>query len=170
MERYTQRNFRNYFIADGGWDRALIKFPLDQRTIEVDYSSQGYEIRPVVPGGSPVWDSTDTDCSKLATKFLLSDLRLVGEATIAGIRSIEYTGLRPKSERWNVWLTPSLGCTQMKVIRYAHNRFGLPTSYSRSEVVAVQVGEPDTKLFQARIGLSTGSVIVSFWAQRALVD
>src|ERR1035437_6812887 len=121
LERYNQRNLRNYFIADGEWDRAQIKFPLERRTIEVDHFSHEYWIRPNVPGGSPVWDAADSDCSKLATAFLLSDLRRVGEAKIVGIRSIEYTGLRPKGERWYVWLAPSLGCTRMKDTRLDHH-------------------------------------------------
>jgi hypothetical protein len=152
MERYTQRNFRNYFIADNWWDRAHIKFPLEQRTIEVDHSSREYEMHSGVFGGLPVWDAADTDCSKLATAFSLSDLKRVEETIIAGFRSIEYTGLRSKTERRYIWLAPSLGCTQMKVIAYDHNWLGLPTSYSRLEVVSVRIGEPDTALFQAPSG------------------
>ena len=51
-----------------------------------------------------------------------------------------------------LWLSPSLGCTQMKVLTFAHNSIGLPTSYSRLELVVVKIGEPDKKLFEAPDG------------------
>lgn len=149
MERYSQRNFHNYLIPDTHWDRAFIKYPSEQRTIEVNHESKEYKIRSGVRGGISVWDSTDTDCSKMASAFGLSDLRRAGEATIAGFRTIEYMGSgKFEAKRMYVWLAPALGCTQVRTISYSHNGFGLPTSYCRLEAVWVQIGEPDSKLFQ----------------------
>jgi hypothetical protein len=152
MDSYTQKVYRNWVFAELGWDRTQIRFPAAQRTIDVDHSSKEYRVRPIVPGGSPVWDPTDSDCTKMALKFSLSDLMQVGEGVVAGIRTIRYTGVRRSKERKDIWLAPSLGCMQMLVITWSHNAFGLPTSYSREEAVFVQIGEPDELLFSAPTG------------------
>jgi hypothetical protein len=152
MEQHTQQNYRNWIVRDTQWDHVQIKFPLEQRTIEIDHSSKEYQVRSGVRGGLPVWDSDDSDCAKMALAFSLSDLKREGETVIAGFRSIRYTGLRSKKEREHLWLAPSLGCTQMMVVTSAHNTFGLPTAYSRSEVVSVRLGEPDKALFAAPKG------------------
>jgi hypothetical protein len=152
MERYSQKAYRNWFFLDTRWDRAQIKFPQDQRTIEVDHMTTEYEIRSGVRGGLTVWDPGDSDCTKSAGAFSLSDLKRQGEDMIAGFRSIYYTGLRSKRERMYLWLSPSLGCTQMRVLSVGHNSIGLPTSYSRLELVLVRIGEPDKTLFEAPNG------------------
>jgi hypothetical protein len=153
MERNSRREWRNYFILTSHWDTVQIKFPLEHRSIRIDNKTREYYERPVVPGGSPVWDAQDTDCAKLALAFDLSDLRRVtGETVIAGIPSIEYTGKRSKTERYSVWLAPSLGCTQMRVVTNDHSSFGLPTSHSQFEVVSARLGEPETGLFQVPTG------------------
>src|ERR1035438_3399682 len=89
MERNSRREWRNYVILDHDWDTGQIKFPLEQRTIRVDYRAREYSERVGVPGGSPVWDTADVDCAKLALRLGLSDLkRYPGETIIAGIRSV----------------------------------------------------------------------------------
>ena len=149
MERNSRREWRNYVILDSDWDTAQIKFPLEHRSIRIDHEAREYYEIPQVRGGSPVWDAGDSDCAKLALRFELSDLRRVaGYAVIAGTRSIQYTGKRSKTERYSVWLAPSLGCAQMRVVMTDHNSFGLPTLHSHFEVVSAQIGEPQTKLFQ----------------------
>jgi len=149
MERYSQRNYRNYLVLDSRWDRQFIKLVPEQRTIEVDHYAREYESRERVWGGIPVWDATDEDCVKMATAFDLTGLKRVGEETVAGVRSIKFTGSRSGSEHMFLWLAPSLGCTQMRVISKAHNSFGLPTLYARLEVKSVRLGEPDAELFRA---------------------
>ena len=133
------------------WDRAQIKFPQEQQTIEVDHLAREYEIFSGVRGGLTVWNPDDPDCTKMAVAFSLSDLRRQGEHFIAGFRSIGYTG-RSKHERWYVWLSPALGCTQMRVVTSVHNGIGLPTSYSRLELVSVRIGEPNKTLIEAPNG------------------
>lgn len=152
MERYTQQIYRNWLFRDGDWDRAQIKLPLEQRTVEIDHSSKEYETHSGLRGGMPVWDTDDRDCAKMASAFALTDLKREGESVIAGFRSIRYTGLRSRNEREYVWLAPALGCTQMMVVKSAHNGFGLPTSYSRSEVIFVRIGEPNKALFEVPTG------------------
>lgn len=150
MERYSQKAYRNWFLPDPQWqwDRAQIKFVREQQTIEVDHMAREYALRSGVRGGLTVWDAADSDCTKTALAFSLSDLKRQGEDVIAGFRSIGYTGLRSKHERTDVWLSPALGCTQMKVLTFAHNSIGLPTSYSRLELVLVRI-EPDERMFEA---------------------
>jgi hypothetical protein len=149
MERNSRREWCNYVILESDWDTAKIKFPAEQRTIEIDHGAREYSERVGVPGGVPVWDPDDVDCSKLASHLGLSDLKVyAGETIIAGIRSIQYTGMRSKSERASVWLAPTLGCTQMRVVIIDHNSFGLPTARSWFEVVSARIGEPDATLFQ----------------------
>jgi hypothetical protein len=153
MERNSRREWHNYVVLKSEWDTAQIKFPKEQRTIEIDYKNREYSERSGVRGGLPVWDPDDPDCTKLAIRFDLSDLkRIAGDTEIAGIRSIQFTGMRSKSERVSVWLAPSLGCTQMRLIRTDHNSIGLPTSHSSLEVVSARVGEPDDALFQVPSG------------------
>lgn len=141
--------YRNWFVLDMQWDRAQVKFPLEHKTVEIDHLAREYEVRSGVRGGLTVWDPEDSDCAKTALRFSLSNLARQGEDTIAGFRSIRYTGLRSKQERIKLWLSPSLGCTQMRVLTLAHNSIGLPTSYSRLELVLVEIGEPDRILFEA---------------------
>lgn len=149
MERNSRREWRYYVILESDWDTAQIRFPLKQRTIQIDHKAMEYYERAGVPGGSPVWDPADADCAKVAASTGLSDLKVfAGESFIAGIRSIHYTGMRSKTERASVWLAPSLGCTQMRVVTTDHNRFGLPTRHSQFEVVSALIGEPDLTLFQ----------------------
>ena len=153
MERNSRREWRNYFIPNADWDTAQIKFPLEHRSIRIDHKTGEYYERAVVPGESPVWDAEDAACGKLALRFDLSELkRVTGETVIAGIRTIEYTGKRSKTERYSVWLAPSLGCTQMRVVANDHNGVGLPTSHSVFEVVSAQIGEPQTALFEVPAG------------------
>jgi hypothetical protein len=109
-------------------------------------------VRSGVRGGLPVWASDDSDCAKMALAFSLSDLKREGENVIAGFRSIRYTGFHSKNEREYIYLAPALGCTQMMVVSSGHNSFGLPTSYSLSEVIFVRIGEPDEALFEAPTG------------------
>jgi hypothetical protein len=78
----------------------------------------------------------------------LSYLKRVGEVVIAGVRSIEYTGRQSSTSTTTVAFAPSLGCTQMRNIYRDYNRLGLPTAFSQSEVVSVQIGEPDPASFQ----------------------
>lgn len=151
LERYVQKSYRNYFWPDQSWDRASIRLPSERRTIDIDHLSREYRLSSFA-GGSPTWDAADTDCSKMAAAFLLKNLERIGEATIAGVRSVGFTGLRSKNDRSYVWLAPTIGCTQMRVIQYVENSFGLPTSHSRSEVISIEVGEPDAALFQAPAG------------------
>ena len=151
-ERYIQKAYRNWFVLDVQWDRAQIKFPLEQKTIEVDHLAREYEVRAGVRGGLTVWSPDDSDCAKTALGFSLSNLERQGEDAIAGFRSIRYTGLRSKQEHMYLWLSPSLGCTQMKVLTFAHNSIGLQTSYSRLQLVLVKIGEPDKVLFEAPDG------------------
>jgi hypothetical protein len=108
MERYSQKNYRNWFVLDMQWDRAQIKFPLEQRTIEIDHTSKEYEVRSGVRGGLTVWEPDDSNCTKMALALSLSDLKRQGEDVIAGFRSIRYTGLRSKNER--EYLTSSERC------------------------------------------------------------
>jgi len=95
-----------------------------------------------------VWDSNDADCRETANAFSLLDLKRVGEVVIAGVRSVEYEGRRSSTSRTTVALAPSLGCTQMRNIYRDYNRLGVPTAFSRTEAVSVQIGEPDPALFQ----------------------
>jgi hypothetical protein len=83
----------------------------------------------------------------MAVAFDLSDLKRNREGLVAGINCIRYTGVSAHKERVALWLAPSLGCTQMLVIRSGHNALGSPVSYSRIEAVSVQIGEPDSSLF-----------------------
>jgi hypothetical protein len=129
-------------------DLAQIVLPSQNETIKIDYITKEYEIRSGVRGGLTVWDPDDADCAKLATAFALSGLERVGDVVIAGIRAIEYTGKRSSTRRVTVALAPSLGCLQMRNIDRDYNRLWLPTSSHRSEVVFVQIGEPDPALFQ----------------------
>jgi hypothetical protein len=153
MERNSRREWCNYVIPKSEWDTAQIKFPKEQRTIAIDYRAKEYSERVGVRGGLPVWDPDDADCAKLALWFELSDLkRVMGETVIAGIRSIPYTGVRSKTERVSVWLAPSLGCTQMRLVSADHNSIGLPTSHSWMEVVWARIGEPDAALFKVPAG------------------
>lgn len=148
MERYSQRIYRNYFVLDIKYDRGLIRFPVEMRTTEVDHEAEEFSSRSGVPGGFPVWDADNKDCTKTASRFELDGLEQVGEETVSGVRSIKFTGSRSESEYMYLWLAPSLGCTQMRVISKAHNSFGLPTLYSRQEVKSVRLGEPDAELFR----------------------
>jgi len=144
MERYSQRNYRNYLVLDSQWDRQFIKLVPEQRTIEVDHRAREYESRDRVRGGLPWWDPTNKDCVKSA-----SGLQRVGEETIAGVRSIKFEGSESKTLRTQLWLAPSLGCTQLKLISYDYNKLGLPISYFRREAKSVRLGEPDAGLFRA---------------------
>ena len=90
--------------------------------------------------------------AKTAAALLLTGLKRIGEATIAGVRSVGFTGLRSRNDRRYVWLAPSMGCTQMRVIEHAENSFGLPTSHTQSEVISIELGEPDAALFKAPSG------------------
>jgi hypothetical protein len=153
MERNSRREWHNYVVLKSDWDTAQIKFPKDQRTIAIDHKDKVYSERAGVRGGLPIWEPEDADCTKLALRFELSNLkRVLGETVIAGIRSIQFTGIRSKTERVSVWLAPSLGCTQMRVVSSGYNSFGLPTSHSRLEVVSARIGEPDITLFQVPAG------------------
>jgi hypothetical protein len=153
MERNSRREWRNYFILDSDWDAAEIKFPLEHRSIRIDHRAREYYERSQVRGGVPVWDAGDPDCAKFARRFELSDLeRVAGYAVIAGTRSIQYRGKRSRTENYSVWLAPSLGCTQMRVIITDHNSFGLPTLHSQFEVVSARIGEPETAAFQVPSG------------------
>ena len=145
-ERYASRSFRNYVIDEGQSDRAMIGPPWPERTVEIDHVEKTYRLSGV--HGRPIWGSDDPDCAKMSRNFLLTDLRRGGEAIIAGVRAIEYTGRRSASEAHTYWLAPSLGCTQMKVLVSRHNSLGLPTFSSREEVTLVQMGEPEPALFQ----------------------
>jgi hypothetical protein len=148
LERSSRREWRNYITLESDSDTSQIKFPAEHRTIQIDYRAREYSGRAGVRGGLPVWDTDDADCTKSALRLGLSDLkRYPGDTIIAGIRSIEYTGMRSKSERTSVWLAPSLGCTQMRVVTTDRNSFGLPTAHSSVEVVSARVGEPDATLF-----------------------
>jgi hypothetical protein len=153
MERDSRREWDNYVILKSEWDTAQIKFPKEQRTIAIDHTAKEYSERGDVRGGLPVWNPDDADCAKLALAFDLSDLkRVTGETVIAGIRSIQYTGMRSKTKRESVWLAPSLGCTQMRLVTADQNSIGLPTSHSWFEVIAAKIGEPDMTLFKVPAG------------------
>uniref|UniRef100_Q025K2 Uncharacterized protein n=1 Tax=Solibacter usitatus (strain Ellin6076) TaxID=234267 RepID=Q025K2_SOLUE len=153
LERNSRRGWRNYVVLESDWDTAQIKFPAEQRTIQIDHKAREYYERAGVPGGSPVWNPDDADCTKSAWQLGLSDLkRYAGETIIAGIRSIQYTGMRSKSERASAWLAPSLGCIEMRVVTTDRNSFGLPTAHSSFEVVSARIGEPDATLFQVPSG------------------
>jgi len=152
VERYTQKNYRNWFVSELGRDRSQIRFPAEPRTIEVDHLSKEYKVSPVVRGGLTVRDASDSDCTKAALAFDLSELKRVGQGVVAGIGCVRYTGVRARDERVDLWLAPSLGCTQMLVIRSRHNGIGFLISYSLVEAVTVQIGEPDGTLFDAPVG------------------
>jgi len=153
MERNSRREWHNYVILKSEWDTAQIKFPKEQRTIAIDHTAKEYSERSGVRGGLPVWDPADPDCAKLALRFKLSNLtRVTGENVIAGIRSIQYTGMGSKTQRVSVWLAPSLGCTQMRSVTSDQNSIGLPTAHSWMEVVSARIGEPDTTLFKVPAG------------------
>ena len=152
LERYSQRNYRNYFFNDGSWDRSQIRFAHEQQTIDIDHFSREYRVRPVFVGGSPVWHSGDADCSGMAARFLLTDLRTLGETMIAGVRSVGFLGRSRQGAPKEIWLAPSMGCSQMKVLESTFNSLGLPTSHSRIEVVNVEIGDPDPALFQNPLG------------------
>jgi hypothetical protein len=148
LERNTGGAFKNYVVPTWSVDLAEIKIPSQNETIKIDYIAKEYEIRSGVRGGLTVWDPDDADCAKLAKAFALSGLERVADVVIAGIRAIEYTGKRSSTRRVTVALAPSLGCLQMRNIDHDYNRLWSPTSSHRSEVVSVQIGEPDPALFQ----------------------
>jgi hypothetical protein len=153
MERNSRREWRNYLTLESDWDTAQIKFPAQHRTIRIDHRAREYSESVGVRDGLPVWDTGDSDCTKTALQLGLSDLkRYAGETVIAGIRSIQYTGMRSKSEQAWAWLAPSLGCAQMRVVTTDRNSVGLPTAHSRIEVVSARIGEPDATLFQVPPG------------------
>jgi hypothetical protein len=148
LERHTSRSFKNYVIPLASWDISKIKLPAQHETIEIDHTARSYDTHPGVRGGYPVWDPNDPDCIQNAKAFGLSDLKRADEVVIAGVRSIEYTGVRSSTSRTTVALAPSLGCTQMRYTYRDYNRFGLPTASTQFDVVSVQVGDPDPALFQ----------------------
>jgi|SRR5579872_4284764 len=151
-ERDIQQTFRNYVIPSGGWDIANIRLLGQGETIEIDNAARKYEVRSGVLGGLTVGNPSDQVCEQYASAFGLSDLKRIGGVVIAGVRSIEYAGARSTTRLVTVVLAPSLGCTQMRKIDRSYNRLGMPTAYSRSEVVSVQIGEPDPVLFQVPKG------------------
>ena len=124
------------------------------QTIDIDHFSRDYRVRPVFVGGSPAWHSGDADCSGMAARFLLTDLRMLGETIIAGVRSVGFLGRSWQRARKETWLAPSMGCSQMKVLESTFNSLGLPTSNSRIQVVNVDIAEPDPALFQVPAGYS----------------
>lgn len=152
MERNSRQEWKNYIFLDTDWDIAQIKFPRERRSIRIDHAAKQFSETARVPGGSPVWDPDDNDCAKMAVRFKLSDVKRIANGVIAGIPSIEYSGMRSKTERHSVWLAPSLGCTQMKHVASDYNGFGLATWQYWFEVVLARTGEPDANLFEVPPG------------------
>lgn len=163
-ESHFGRRFRYYLIPQPWVDRKWFVLPVSQQTTDLYDDSKEYAVKSGARGAFTIWASDDPDCFKYADAFGLSDLKRGSDATIAGLRTVQYIGRRGPNEfepggslteEERIYLAPSVGCTQMRMTWYAKNGIGVIVEAGSTEVTSFKIGEPDSHFFAIPPGYHT---------------
>ena len=154
MIRESKQSFRFYLIPAEHYDRARIIIPAKGQTFEIEHTLKEFQDLGGLWSFNEHW-TTDSDCVSKATKQwveggeLDNGFRKTGQKVhVAGILAIEYVReFRDRVVSERKALAPSLGCTEVSLIRSERSSNGLPTAALQSRLSAIVLGEPRQDLF-----------------------
>ena len=152
----VQTEHRFYVIPAESYDRARIIIPAKRQTLEIEHTLREFQDLGGLWRFNENW-TADPDCARKATKQWFeggefdNGFRKTGETVhVAGVLAIEYAREfrgqdRAVSDR--KVLAPSLGCTEVSLIRSEGSSNGLPTAAHQSRLSSIVLGEPRQALF-----------------------
>jgi hypothetical protein len=154
--RESRHSFKFYVIPAEKYDRARVIIPAKRQTFEIEHTLREFQDLGGVRWLNEGW-TAESDCFSKATRQWIeggdmdNGFRKTGQTVhVAGVLAVEYARSyrgRDGSFSERKALAPSLGCTEVSIVRSELNSSGLPTAHLQYQLSSISLGDPPQNLF-----------------------